>query len=239
MSTYRERAIPTLSYLDNLNTINPFDDEFSGELVNDDFGMFTNAEFRDLDSFPMPEQIGNGPNVLESFDIPSIDLQPSTETPVFQSYGTPIQPAPPAGGFPIGEDFAQNSIPHTSGLTAPSSTSDESSRGLSNPADENARLAAEEDKRRRNTAASARFRVKKKQREQALERTVKDAHDKNTQLEVRVRQLETENVWLKNLITEKNGKESKEEMAAAYQKFRKESEERELKATKETKMTSV
>jgi hypothetical protein len=71
--------------------------------------------------------------------------------------------------------------------------------------DESVRVAAEEDKRRRNTAASARFRVKKKQREQALEQTAKEMQDKATRLEQKVQQLETENAWLKGLITEKNG----------------------------------
>lgn len=66
------------------------------------------------------------------------------------------------------------------------------------------RLAAEEDKRRRNTAASARFRIKKKQREQALEKSAKDMADKVQQLEMKINQLEMENKWLKNLITEKN-----------------------------------
>lgn len=47
------------------------------------------------------------------------------------------------------------------------------------------RLAAEEDKRRRNTAASARFRVKKKQRDQELERRAREQADKVTDLEVR------------------------------------------------------
>lgn len=70
--------------------------------------------------------------------------------------------------------------------------------------DENGRVAAEEDKRRRNTAASARFRVKKKQREQALEKTAKEMSDKVSLLESRVSQLEMENKWLKSLITEKN-----------------------------------
>jgi hypothetical protein len=81
--------------------------------------------------------------------------------------------------------------------------------------DEHARVAAEEDKRRRNTAASARFRVKKKQREQALEKTAKDMSDRLQQLEARIGQLETENTWLKSLITEKNvGKSSTSELKA-------------------------
>ena len=66
------------------------------------------------------------------------------------------------------------------------------------------RFAAEEDKRRRNTAASARFRVKKKQREQALEKQTKEMSDKLAQLEGKVQQLEMENKWLKGLITDKN-----------------------------------
>lgn len=70
--------------------------------------------------------------------------------------------------------------------------------------EEQSRLSVEEDKRRRNTAASARFRVKKKQREQTLERTVRDANELNASLEARVAQLEMENRWLKNLLTEKN-----------------------------------
>lgn len=81
--------------------------------------------------------------------------------------------------------------------------------------DEHARVAAEEDKRRRNTAASARFRVKKKQREQALEKTAKDMSDRVQQLEARIGQLETENTWLKSLITEKSaGKSSSTDIKA-------------------------
>lgn len=74
--------------------------------------------------------------------------------------------------------------------------------------DESARNAAEEDKRRRNTAASARFRVKKKQREATLEKTAKEMSDRATRLEQKVQQLETENAWLKSLITEKSGNPS-------------------------------
>ncbi|EAL90135.1 hypothetical protein KXW98_000129 [Aspergillus fumigatus] len=91
--------------------------------------------------------------------------------------------------------------------------------------EEAARIAAEEDKRRRNTAASARFRVKKKLREQALEKTVKETTEKNAALEARVTALELENQWLKNLITEKNGKSAEEtkksetDIANMFKKF--------------------
>ncbi|SPO00495.1 related to regulatory protein cys-3 [Cephalotrichum gorgonifer] len=82
--------------------------------------------------------------------------------------------------------------------------------------DQAARIAAEEDKRRRNTAASARFRIKKKQREQALEQSAKDMTDKVTTLEARIQQLETENKWLKNMILEKNG--GSEKIASTLEK---------------------
>jgi len=71
--------------------------------------------------------------------------------------------------------------------------------------EEQSRLAAEEDKRKRNTAASARFRIKKKQREQALEKSAKEMTEKVNALEARINALETENKWLKSLVTEKHG----------------------------------
>lgn len=46
--------------------------------------------------------------------------------------------------------------------------------------------------------------MKKKQREQTLERTVQETTEKNATLEARVAQLEMENRWLKNLLTEKH-----------------------------------
>lgn len=70
--------------------------------------------------------------------------------------------------------------------------------------EESRKLAAEEDKRRRNTAASARFRVKKKLKEQALERTAREMAAKAEALEKRVKELETETRWLKSLITDKD-----------------------------------
>ena len=61
-------------------------------------------------------------------------------------------------------------------------------------------LTAAEDKRRRNTAASARFRAKKKEREAAIERRAKDLEERVVQLERECESLRKENGWLKGLV---------------------------------------
>jgi len=61
-------------------------------------------------------------------------------------------------------------------------------------------LSASEDKRRRNTAASARFRLKKKEREAALESKAKDLESKVVDLERECEALRRENGWLKGLV---------------------------------------
>jgi succinyl-CoA synthetase beta subunit len=68
---------------------------------------------------------------------------------------------------------------------------------------EAARLAAEEDRRRRNTVASARFRVKVKERGKALEVSLQEKQEKVKALEKNIERLETENRWLKELLVEK------------------------------------
>ncbi|KAL8278543.1 hypothetical protein RQP46_009035 [Phenoliferia psychrophenolica] len=68
-------------------------------------------------------------------------------------------------------------------------------------------IAAESlDKRQRNTAASARFRSKKKEREAALESTVRELAARAEALTDDVDTLATENKWLRSLITGKYGK---------------------------------
>ena len=68
--------------------------------------------------------------------------------------------------------------------------------------DDAARAAAEEDKRRRNTLASARFRAKKKLREQALEKDHKEMSVKIEKMENRIKELELENKWLRGLVVQ-------------------------------------
>jgi len=61
-------------------------------------------------------------------------------------------------------------------------------------------LSAAEDKRRRNTAASARFRLKKKEREAALEGKSKELETRVNELERECEGLRRENGWLKGLV---------------------------------------
>ncbi|KAG9318488.1 hypothetical protein JVU11DRAFT_579 [Chiua virens] len=61
-------------------------------------------------------------------------------------------------------------------------------------------LSATEDKRRRNTAASARFRLKKKEREAALERRARELEERVVELERECEGLRRENGWLKGLV---------------------------------------
>ncbi|KAI8811367.1 hypothetical protein BJ742DRAFT_769300 [Cladochytrium replicatum] len=64
--------------------------------------------------------------------------------------------------------------------------------------------AEEADKRKRNTAASARFRAKKKMREQEVARTAKDMTTRVESLEKRLVEYEMEIRWLRQLVTERN-----------------------------------
>jgi hypothetical protein len=78
---------------------------------------------------------------------------------------------------------------------------------VSTPLD-SAYSAASEDKRKRNTAASARFRIKKKLKEQEMEQRSKEMHEKVSNLEKKLKTLEMENKCLRNLILQQNEKKN-------------------------------
>jgi len=61
-------------------------------------------------------------------------------------------------------------------------------------------ISISEDKRRRNTAASARFRIKKKQRSLNLDRSVSDLTGRADELEREATELRRENGWLKEIV---------------------------------------
>ncbi|KAI0274866.1 hypothetical protein BC834DRAFT_815326 [Gloeopeniophorella convolvens] len=63
-----------------------------------------------------------------------------------------------------------------------------------------------EEKRRRNTAASARFRIKKKLKTLNLERTVSDLTGRVDELEQEAADLRRENGWLKEIVMLKSSR---------------------------------
>ncbi|KAK5008018.1 hypothetical protein LTR28_004536 [Elasticomyces elasticus] len=172
----------------------------------------------DLDFSQLPpeptQQVG-----AKQVDNKGVDF---ANVPNYQFNGFPtfplVAPAPPRTVQPT----PPNVLPHQLGQQAPfpgtqtlnfaaspapgpkrSSASATATSTSPADAEDTSRVAAEEDKRRRNTAASARFRVKKKQREAALEKSAREMTEKMQRLEARVGQLEMENKWLKGLIIEK------------------------------------
>ncbi|KAI1165842.1 hypothetical protein F5B18DRAFT_608915 [Nemania serpens] len=195
--------------------------------LDDELAMFTNTNFIDWDSgtprgsahetsattSPTTERVSSDAvgGDLQNFDF---DLPGDFNGFEFHNYPTPnvnsfsdnigtLAPIQPSPTYP--SNGAQNSYGTSmhSGDKISADAPPRRNRQLS--FEEQSRLAAEEDKRRRNTAASARFRVKKKAREQALEKREKDLSDKVSALESRISSLETENKWLRELVMEKNG----------------------------------
>ncbi|EKD16518.1 Regulatory protein cys-3 [Drepanopeziza brunnea f. sp. 'multigermtubi' MB_m1] len=233
-----------VDYIATLNTV-PVEGEIQPDptFLEDDLAMFTNTNFfdfdlgQDADLQPVDYTVDGRRDHTIAPD--SVDMKPleflnggDFHFPDFNSFppttftDTTLPPAPiqtnlhlytssPEASSPLAQPFLAISTPTR---TSTKRKSDSISAGSPTENSEDAaRNAAEEDKRRRNTAASARFRVKKKQREQALEQSAKAMSDKVSALEGRINQLETENKWLKNLITEKN--DSKEDIATLWKKF--------------------
>ena len=92
-------------------------------------------------------------------------------------------------------------IPKTSASTAQASDRVKLANAGNSQTDAEAnRLALEEDKRRRNTLASARFRIKKKQREAALEMSARELEKQVNELKQENERLRSENDWLRRLI---------------------------------------
>lgn len=207
------RSPNVLDYIANLNTIPSAQEMKSNSPDNfnmkEDLAMFSNAQFFNFD-------LGHDADLQQTTFEPPIDLtvplQGDFQFDDFNNYSTVLESSKRVSDSvsnTVNSTIAQyqtassliNSSPSVADKVKVFSVTSSSSP---NEVIETSRQAAEEDKRRRNTAASARFRVKKKQREQALEKSAKEMCDKVSKLEERINVLETENKWLKDLITEKN-----------------------------------
>lgn len=145
---------------------------------------------------------------------PQQPYQPHNYDPYYTP-STSTESTPPNGFVPYYIEPPHGSIsplhpngpisPYPAGILSPSSpTSPNNTNALSDP--------EAEQKRLRNTAASARFRAKKKMREQSLERVSQERRTLLSRLEGRVKELEEENKWLKNLVWEKRDAREEREL---------------------------
>lgn len=75
------------------------------------------------------------------------------------------------------------------------------------------------EKRKRNTAASARFRIKKKVREKEMESRINSLGDTIKTFENKMLQLELENKLLKSLIFEKGSRKSEDELHTLRERY--------------------
>ncbi|KAL7281488.1 hypothetical protein ACG7TL_004803 [Trametes sanguinea] len=121
-------------------------------------------------------------------------VQP-TPTPSASSPQQPAQASSPAATTTTTKRARTARTSVSSPSDAPTPESPEDSKSTSGTP-----LTAAEDKRRRNTAASARFRLKKKEREAALERKAKELEVRVGELEKECEALRRENGWLKGLV---------------------------------------
>ncbi|RYO84264.1 hypothetical protein DL766_006456 [Monosporascus sp. MC13-8B] len=198
-------------------------------------------------SAPAPDTPGSDPlagGELAAFDFNNIgeygfDFNPyvhSSVQPYSDSIGglQPIQP-PPTFPRSASQQRPYGAPTPQTGEKRKAATEIPPPRQMS--FEEQTRLAAEEDKRRRNTAASARFRIKKKAREQALEKSQKELGEKVVTLESRIQTLETENKWLRELVMEKNG--GNEKVVTALLQSRKEKDKLGTEAKSQEKSTEA
>ncbi|KAM3508790.1 hypothetical protein MY11210_006576 [Beauveria gryllotalpidicola] len=248
MSNYNGRHGPNVAnYLRDLNTISPqegsVDENFN---IEGDLALFTNTEFFDFEtgqntdfqaqpvkeathSTTSPDDVSAAPSVMG--DMPNLDFISNdfafnefnnTYAPQMNTFAEAnhnFQPLQPNHGAQMPHPNAQYHATTSRAAEVKHKGEPIAPQTQALHFEEASRVAAEEDKRRRNTAASARFRIKKKQREQALEKSAKEMQTKMSDLENKVSQLETENKWLKNLLVEKN--EGNEDISTLWKEFTK------------------
>ncbi|KAB5593340.1 hypothetical protein CTheo_3258 [Ceratobasidium theobromae] len=154
---------------------------------------------------------------LEEFGIPNGDglnlqnaalAQPSF-TPSPSSFGAlpPPAPAQPAPSESTAAPTPPAKRPRTTTKTQPAPASTSTSSSPTAPStftdyepNITTPLTPAEDKRRRNTAASARFRLKKKEREAALDAKAQALEERVASLERECEGLRRENGWLRGLV---------------------------------------
>ncbi|KAJ6606552.1 hypothetical protein DFH09DRAFT_1353644 [Mycena vulgaris] len=139
-------------------------------------------------------------NFLATFGQPPTTISPSLVQLLALHSAAQGNPSP----FPLQEqpsDSQRSAYDYPPAKRARSRKSSISASIADSPEDPSTTpVTVAEDKRRRNTAASARFRLKKKEREAALETRAKELEGRVNDLERECEGLRRENGWLKGLV---------------------------------------
>ena len=147
---------------------------------------------------------------------------------------TQVQPAPEAQSPPSQQQTQTPAPAPKRARTARNSVSSPEVPAPESPESDDKQsatpLTAAEDKRRRNTAASARFRLKKKEREAALERKAKELEVRVGELEKECEALRRENGWLKGLVVGVTGGAVQQQQTSGAKRTREESEQEQAAA---------
>ncbi|KAI8580794.1 hypothetical protein K450DRAFT_279733 [Umbelopsis ramanniana AG] len=154
---------------------------------------------------PIVDHQGYQPN---EFSMPQTLNSNGPYLPVGASMSTMLTSAQHAEHANVYKQQLTVNTNHDSATSSPANSAPNTPISEHPSKDDQRGIVGDDDKRRRNTAASARFRIKKKQREQALERTAKEMTEKSDRLESRVKELELEIKWLRSLLLEKDSRQS-------------------------------
>ncbi|KAK4511536.1 uncharacterized protein ATC70_012751 [Mucor velutinosus] len=187
-----------MSYISSLNLLNADSPApINEEVFQEELALWANAQFS-FDTTPGSALVGEDDkkdeNLFQTFTKLTQLIQPNVmPQPSIGYYNHNMSPVPasnlpriaPAPGPPSGIQLLE-------------------SNSKKRPYEDESDLSVDDDKRRRNTAASARFRMKKKLREQALEKTTKEMAENVEKLESKVKELEMEAKWLRALVIEKD-----------------------------------
>ncbi len=228
---------PSTHYISLLNLDPQFDPltyEYSQEDITKELELFTNSNFLDTEPFfdlPRADTRATQDAANLPFDLPTLDTEftspqqqePQQEqeqvqiapTQTRSSVYPTILPAPPQPSFngkylSSPSSFDVNNPSLSAYITNSKKYKSDESESYDSRGD---RKLEDEDKRRRNTAASARFRIKKKQREQALQAAARENADRVQALENRITELALENKWLRSLLKPVDMRQARDALA--------------------------
>jgi Basic region leucine zipper len=209
------RPFIIMSYISTLN-LDPLPEVYNEELLGQELNTWATVPLYFEDT-PLIEgfHLGSDSSDSDTLGTPESDLQKLED-----DYLYPLLPMLIKNGMPFVQPLETDSTPaidinnvsatelHISRSSAEPYTIDEMElmsrkRKEAEEKDDLDKTPHDEDKRRRNTMASARFRQRKKLREAALEITAKEMTDKANSLQEKVNTLEKEAKWLRSLLVEK------------------------------------